>query len=453
MEPTDSSPTAVTSSKPADLTVQNTLVDLPVRSAVVSTADGKKLRVTTSPVTVGRSDQCDLTLKEADVSAIHAELVVVREGLIIRDVGSKNGTWVNGVRCERGAIHQNAVLKLGSAQLTVTFERAQLVPAALTSFGPLVGVSESMRMVFRSLAEVAPTNLSVLVTGETGTGKELVAQAIHEASSRKSKSLVVLDCTTIPPSLAESTLFGHEKGSFTGANERASGVFTEADGGTLFLDELGELPPEQQSKLLRVLAEGKLRRVGATKYEDVSVRLICATLRDLGQQINSGSFRQDLFFRIAQVRIRLPPLRERLDDIPVLVKWVCEREKKSDRLQEVMELLQRSFVGYAWPGNVRELVSMVRALVQLPPSATVLDSLLERRQEAATPRLSSSEEASPFVAAKAQAVATFERGYFEALARACEGNVSEMSRRSGLARHHVRGYLRKYALTGSSSVA
>jgi DNA-binding NtrC family response regulator len=435
-----------------DATKKQDIGALPMRKATLALPDGSKVSLGVAAVVAGRSTDCAVPIDDAEVSALHAEFTVSREGVAVRDLGSKNGTFLNGVRCERGSVKEDARVRVGRTQLTIAFEGAEVVTAGRTSFGSLVGISEPMRLLFNALSEVAPTLLSVLVTGETGTGKELVAQALHEHSPRRNKNFVVLDCTTIPPSLAESTLFGHEKGAFTGATERRAGVFTEADGGTLFLDELGELPPEQQSKLLRVVAEGKLKRVGATKYESVDVRVVGATLRDLSRQVNVGAFRQDLYFRLAQVRVRLPPLRDRLEDIPLLVRWVCQREQREDRVDEVMQLLERSFNGYGWPGNVRELVSMVRAVVQLPPGASVLDSLIERREpkaDAAAPWPRSApdlESTAPFVSMKAEAVADFERTYFSSLNASCDGNVSEMSRRSGLARHHVRQYLRKYGL-------
>jgi DNA-binding NtrC family response regulator len=434
-----------------DVTRKQDVGALPVRRAELRLGNGTSVVLGVVPLVVGRSKDCALSIEDAEVSAVHAEFSVGRDGVAVRDLGSSNGVFVNGVRCERGTVSEDAKVRVGRTTLTVAFKGAELVTASRTSFGALVGSSEPMRLVFNALSEVAPTSLSVLVTGETGTGKELVAQAIHEHSTRRAKNFVVLDCTTIPPSLAESTLFGHEKGSFTGATERRAGVFAEADGGTLFLDELGELPAELQAKLLRVVAEGKLKRVGATRYESVDVRVVCATLRDLSRQVNAGAFRQDLYFRLAQVRVRLPPLRERLEDLPLLVEWVCQREQKSARVDEVLELLDRSFRGYGWPGNVRELVSMVRAVVQLPPGASVLDSLIEgrARSDADVSWAASGSPvtaSAPFVTMKADAVAQFERAYFESLNQACEGNVSEMSRRSGLARHHVRQYLRKLGL-------
>jgi DNA-binding NtrC family response regulator len=426
---------------------------LPLRKASVEGPSGR-LDLSVNPIVIGRSADCQLAIDDPEVSALHVELSIGRDGVLVRDLGSRNGTFLNGVRLDRGTVKEEAKLRVGRSQLTLKFAGAELVPASRTSFGSMVGTSEPMRLVFKALSEVAPTSLSVLITGETGTGKELVAQAIHENSPRKNKPFVVLDCTTIPPTLAESTLFGHEKGSFTGATDRRTGVFGEADGGTLFLDELGELPPDMQAKLLRVVAEGKLKRVGGAKYESVDVRIVCATLRDLTRQVNAGAFRQDLFFRLAQVRVRLPALRDRLEDIAALTAWACVKEQRPERSAEVFELIQRSFGGYGWPGNVRELVSMVRAVVQLPAGSSLVDSLLERRESRSSSPPEGWAAEQPmgeggFVGQKAEALARFERGYFEQLAGNTSNNVSEMARRSGLARHQVRQYLRKYGLTSA----
>jgi DNA-binding NtrC family response regulator len=296
-----------------------------------------------------------------------------------------------------------------------------------------------MRHLFRLLREVSPTDLSILVTGETGTGKELVAQAVHEHSTRSTGPFIVLDCASIPGPLAESLLFGHERGAFTGATERRSGAFQDAHRGTIFLDELGELPPELQPKLLRALAERTVKRVG---YETVDVRVIAATRRDLGRSMNTGRFRSDLFFRIAQVRIELPALRDRREDIALLVQRVCERIGRPERAPDVIELIDRTLGQHDFPGNVRELVNVASVAASLPLGAEAVAEMLplEGGGEVA-PAMSA------FSEAKRAAVAAFEQRYFGDLLRASDGNVSEMARRAGMERHHVRAFLKKYGLT------
>jgi DNA-binding NtrC family response regulator len=280
-----------------------------------------------------------------------------------------------------------------------------------------------------------------LITGETGTGKELVAQAVHEHSNRSGGPFIVVDCASIPGPLAESLLFGHERGAFTGATERRSGAFHDAHRGTIFLDELGELPPELQPKLLRALSERKVKRVGASSYESVDVRVLAATRRDLGRSMNTGRFRSDLFFRIAQVRIELPPLRERREDVALLVQRVCERIGRAERAADVIELIASTLAQHDFPGNVRELVNVASVAASLPPGAEAVAAVLplEGGGDVAPPM-------SAFTEAKRTAVSAFEQRYFSDLVRATDGNVSEMARRAGMERHHVRAFLKKYGL-------
>jgi DNA-binding NtrC family response regulator len=307
-----------------------------------------------------------------------------------------------------------------------------------------------MRRVFSILEKVAPTPLSVLVLGETGTGKEGVAKALHEASPRKNGPFVVVDCGSIPETLAESLLFGHEKGAFTGATERRKGALAEADGGTLFLDELGELPPALQPKLLRALSERQIKRVGGSQLEPIDVRVVAATRRDLGAEMNAGRFRSDLFFRIAQVRIELPALRERIADLPLLVEDICARVGKKEHVSTVLAWIEQRFAGYDWPGNVRELVNVAQVAAMLAETPEAIDDVLTLARDASSgPGMAAS--ASAFADAKRQAIASFEREYFSNLARRCKGNVSEMARQSGMERHHVRAYLRKYAIDKGAS--
>jgi len=297
------------------------------------------------------------------------------------------------------------------------------------------------------LERIAPTPLSVLVLGETGTGKEVVARAVHEASDRKDGPFVVVDCGSIPPTLAESILFGHEKGAFTGAGERRIGALAEAERGTLFLDELGELLADLQPKLLRALSEKQVKRVGASAFEPIDVRVIAATRRDLGAEMNAGRFRSDLFFRIAQVRIELPPLRDRLSDLPLLVEEVCKRVDRPQHVQTVLAWIEQRMASYDWPGNVRELVNVASVAATLADEPGAIDDVLTlARTEGSSGGGAPGAADGAFGDAKRAAIAAFEREYFTGLAKRCKGNVSEMARQSGMERHHVRAYLRKYQI-------
>jgi DNA-binding NtrC family response regulator len=268
-----------------------------------------------------------------------------------------------------------------------------------------------------------------------------VAKALPEASHRRAGPFVVVDCGALPSGLAESLLFGHEQGAFTGANDRRPGAFLQAGGGTLFLDELGELPEMTQPKLLRAVAERAVKRVGGSVYEPIDVRVVAATRRDLRRAMNAGSFRDDLYFRIAQVHVELPPLRERTEDIPLLVADVCRRMGRADAAPRAAAYIEERFRRYDWPGNVRELVSVASVLAALSDDGVEdIEDMLPVSQ--AELRTTDPMTASSFAQAKRE----FEEAYFRRLLHAAGGNISEVSRRCGLARHQVRGHLKKLGL-------
>jgi DNA-binding NtrC family response regulator len=300
----------------------------------------------------GSASDAGLTVAHRTVSRLHAELEPRDDGLWVRDLGSKNGTYIDDVRVEAGRAPEGGRLRLGSAVLTVSYD-AVPEPVELWStarFGPLVGRSAKMRELFARLARIAPTPSSVLVQGETGTGKELVARALHEASPRGLEPFVVVDCAALPANLLESELFGHAKGAFTGATSAHAGAFEDAHGGTVFLDEIGELPLAVQPKLLRVLESREVRRLGETSHRAVDVRIVSATHRDLQRMVNTGAFREDLYFRLAVLVIDVPPLREHSEDIPLLLEHLMGEGSPRVASALAAELAQRP-----WLGNVREL--------------------------------------------------------------------------------------------------
>ncbi len=332
-----------------------------VQGGTVRLADGKTITVDVDPVVVGRDPGARIVLADPEVSSLHCELRAVSEGILVKDLGSTNGTFVGTLRIQEAAVTTPTEITVGSTKLVLEPTAKKKVDVGFSdAFGPLVGSSPKMRRVFSVLEKVAATPLSVLILGETGTGKEVVARALHDASNRRDKPFVVVDCGSIPPTLAESLLFGHEKGSFTGATERRKGALAEADGGTLFLDELGELPIDLQPKLLRALAEKQVKRVGGSAFEPIDVRVLAATRRDLGAEMNAGRFRSDLFFRIAQVRVELPALRERLADLPLLVEDICTKVGKVEHAAAVVSWIEQRMASHDWPGNVRELVKVAR---------------------------------------------------------------------------------------------
>jgi two-component system response regulator GlrR len=311
-------------------------------------------------------------------------------------------------------------------------------PAALATalwpegrFGPLLGDSAAMRLLFAGLARVAARDGTVLLQGETGTGKELAARAIHEASPRAAGPFVVVDCGALPDTLLESELFGHRRGAFTGATDSHEGAIESAEGGTVFLDEIGDLPPAMQPKLLRVLESRTIRRVGEPRHRPVNVRFISATNRDLAEMTRTGGFREDLYFRLAVLPLRVPPLRERREDIPALltrfVPEICARLDPAT-LDDLL--------AWPWPGNVRELRNFAERLVAFGPGAA-------RTAEGARP--ASARSPLPYHRARERAIDEFEHRYVHALLAAHQDNVAEAARAARMDRAYLYRLIRRHA--------
>jgi transcriptional regulator with GAF, ATPase, and Fis domain len=325
-------------------------------------------------------------------------------------------------------------------------------------FYELVGKSVRMREIFATLAKVAPTELTVLVRGETGTGKELVARAIHRASKRAAQPLVVQDCSAIPKELIESTLFGHERGAFTGATDRHRGSFEQADGGTIFLDEIGELDLALQPKLLRVLENREIKRVGGDRTIPVNVRVVAATNRDLRQMVNDGTFREDLFYRLSVVQIELPPVRERPEDVPLLVEHfladvASRRWPGEGRTFAVSPEAMARLAAYRWPGNIRELKNTVERASSLAdgPELGVRDLLPSSQKTPPAPLPGGNaerfvEEGMPFKEAKQRVLDAFEAAYLKALLDKNGGNVTRSANAAGLTRYHLRELAKRYGI-------
>ena len=325
---------------------------VPRFTAVSGPGAGRALVMTSAMATVGRHATNDLVLVDPGVSAVHLHARRQGERVHVRDAASTNGTWLGPHRVTEIELAPGAEIIVGETRLRLDLDGGA-EPALVSpdeSFGELVGESTAMRELFATLARIAPKNLGLLVQGETGTGKEEIARAIHARSPRASEPFVVIDATSLPETLAESLLFGHEKGAFTGATERRVGLFEAAHRGTVFLDEIGELPAGLQAKFLRVLERYEFVRVGSSTPIKVDVRVIAATHRDLRNEIEAGRFREDLYFRLAQLRIQIPPLRDRLEDIPILCRKLLG-SIAGDR--EI--LIEQAAVAYLatqpWPGQ------------------------------------------------------------------------------------------------------
>ncbi|MBI4815877.1 MAG: sigma 54-dependent Fis family transcriptional regulator [Deltaproteobacteria bacterium] len=321
----------------------------------------------TETTSIGTNKDNDVVLTDETVSGYHLELKHLGEKVSIHDLGSTNGTAIGRVFVERGTCLPGASLRLGKTVLKVD-DAGPLDVEILDGddFHGIHGHSESMRMLMAKIARASRSDVSVLLLGETGSGKEVIASSIHQASGRASQPFEIVDCGALAPTLIASELFGHEKGAFTGADRRHVGAFERAHGGTIFLDEIGELPPSLQQTLLGALERRSFRRVGGTTPISVDVRLVCATNRDLRAEVNAGSFREDLYYRIAVVRLEIPPLRARIEDIPVLVEHFLRAAGYEEPLEElvpppVMDQMRE----YRWPGNVRELRNFVEAALAM----------------------------------------------------------------------------------------
>jgi DNA-binding NtrC family response regulator len=318
----------------------------------------------------------------------------------------------------------------------------------------MIGSSEEMQQLYRVIRRIAPLDLSVLVQGETGTGKELVARAIHDLSTRRSpRPFLVVDCGGVAPNLIESELFGHEKGAFTGATSTRLGAFERANGGTLFLDELGELPLDLQPKLLRVLESREVWRIGGNEVIPLDVRLIAATNRDLTTAIANGAFREDLYYRLAVINLSIPPLRQRREDIPELLTHLLEHEQPGPGgpSKRLTEAATKALLDYHWPGNVRELRNVVNHLLAFSEDQSIqADQIPGWLHERVTPMPSvRSDEQLGFLSfkdAKERLLDEFERSYIEATLRRADGNISRAARTSGLHRKSIERLVKKHRL-------
>ena len=394
--------------------------------------------------TVGTAEGVDLRVVDPTVSRLHLRLEVTDEGLWAHDLGSTNGTYVGELRVGSALVPEGAQLRIGATRIDVLPSSAPrdmgLWPGE--RFGPLVGKSRAARELFGRIARIAAGEATVMLSGETGTGKEVVARAIHEASSRRAGPFVVVDCGAIPEALFESELFGHAKGAFTGAASAHRGAFLAADRGTLFLDEIGELPANNQAKLLRALESRSVRRVGETSYAKVDVRVVAATHRDLARMVARGEFREDLYFRLAVVPLVVPSLRERVEDIPLLLAHFAQGAELELTPTDLAELASRS-----WPGNVRELRNFVDRLLALGPSdALAAPPFLASASGSASSELPSVNLDEPFKEVRDRWLAHLEREFIRGWMERTGGRTTEIAERIGLDRTYVYRLIKKHGL-------
>jgi DNA-binding NtrC family response regulator len=404
--------------------------------------EGRSFDSASDRLQIGSHPLNEIEVTDRTVSRFHCEVFIDRDGHAwVKDLGSRNGTRLNGVRVREAEVQEGMVLRVGQLELVFTplAERNELPVAPVTSFGTLVGSSLPLRTAFAQLGKAAASDVTLLLTGESGTGKSEAAELVHEQSGRASKPFRVVDCAAVPANLLESELFGHERGAFTGANQKRLGVFEDAEGGTVFLDEVGELPVELQPKLLRVLEAREVRRLGANRHLPVDVRVIAATNRDLRAEVNVGRFRPDLYFRIAVLTVRLPALRERPGDIPLIARQLLGRLTLDEETRRA--LTEPAFLARLqlspWPGNVRELRN------HLERCAALQEALQPSPEDPSPQNLDALDVSIPFSEARRRLLASFEQGYVRALLERHGGNVSRAAVTAGVDRAHLHRIMRR----------
>lgn len=437
------------------------------RVEVVSGPDAGLVRdIEASVIRIGARRGNDVQLTDSKVSGLHCEIRLDDRGYRLRDLDSTNGTYVGSLRINDVYVAPGGQFAIGGSKLKFEplGDSVEIELSAQDRFGSLLGRSVKMRELFARLEKLVASDATVLVTGETGAGKELVALALHEQSPRAKGPFVVIDCGSIPPHMIESELFGVERGAFTGVGASHPGAFERASGGTVFLDEIGELPLAMQPKLLRVLESKEVRRVGGTQSIAVDIRVVASTNRDLGVEVNRGRFREDLFYRLNVARVHVPALRDRRDDIPLLIEHILQATPGGETMElatDTVELMLK----HDWPGNVRELRNVIERAVLLAdgpgetegfarvastgaespvPSATQTPSTTATGAEAmlAVPI----DVSIPFKNAKQDVINEFERRYIVKLLAQYEGNISAAARAAGIDRMSIHKMLHRLGI-------
>jgi DNA-binding NtrC family response regulator len=452
--------------RPATITLRR------CKLVVVHEGTSRELTFDKDAVSIGAMEDNDIVLEDETVSRNHCRIFVEGDQYLIQDLDSTNGTFVNRVRIREAWLRPDVVITCGKTEIRFQpfDERVKVIPSESDRYGEIIGRDRKMREIYAILEKIAPTDATVVVEGETGTGKDVVARTIHQQSKREGGPFMVFDCGAVPENLIESELFGHEKGSFTGAHNMRQGVFELAHGGTVFLDELGELQLDLQPKLLRVLEQRELKRIGGAKPIKVDVRIVAATNRNLEEEVRAGRFREDLFYRLTVVRLVLPPLRDRREDIRLLARHFLDhgtfnkdREGHKRITQFAPGVLDR-LSQYDWPGNVRELHNVIERAVSFAEGESVeladLPEHIAWPRGAPPPTLDSVTDVSiplpdfraaelegTFKDAKERWVASFERDYIAGLLKKNNGNISHAAREAEIDRKYFRKLMKKYGIT------
>jgi two-component system response regulator GlrR len=417
-------------------------------------AAGVRRLIDEEEIRIGKAPGNHLCVADPTVSRFHCVIERTGRGLLLRDLGSFNGTQVGGCWVESAYVVPEIPITIGNSVMQVC-PAEDHAPAPRTDGPRILGTSPAIQRIVGLLPRLAAANATVLLEGETGTGKSMIAELIHLMGPRGAGPFVVVDCGALSPALIESELFGHERGAFTGATERRLGAFEAAQGGTVFLDEIGELPLALQPKLLRALEERVIRRLGSTQQVRLDVQMIAATNRDLRQAVADGRLRTDLYYRLDVLRLRIPALRDRREDIPQLVEHFCQRTR-AEITPSRLERLKEDFQERLWPGNVRELRNAVERAVLLGEWGTDLTVERPTDEEAGgtpAPLLDAPADDSvllsvPFRTAKEGAIARWERRYLAALMQRARGSISQAARLAQVDRSHLRDLLRRHQLVG-----
>ncbi|MBI2379005.1 MAG: sigma 54-dependent Fis family transcriptional regulator [Deltaproteobacteria bacterium] len=397
-------------------------------------------------VTVGSAPGNDLRLLDETVSRFHLELSREGDRIRVRDCGSTNGTRVGAVVVRDALVEPGTTIALGRSSVRVHDAAAEPVGDD-DGAGLFVGKSKEARGLMRLVRRAAESDVSVLILGETGAGKEVIARTIHELSPRRSSPFEVVDCGALMPTLIASEMFGHEKGAFTGADQQSVGALERAHGGTVFLDELGELPAAMQSALLGALERRKFRRLGGQRPIAIDVRLVSATNRDIRPDVNASTFRPDLYYRVAPLLIRAPALRERLEDLPLLIEHFLRDAGYGGSVADLIPASTMEALGrHRWPGNVRELRNFVEVALALgePPSLEGNKACPEPVDGVSRPVGDPRDEApAEYRVARDAAIREFEVRYLSELHAWAGGNISKASRHAGINRSHLADKLRR----------
>ena len=417
------------------------------------TQRGREINIAGDVIRVGKADTNDLVLPEDTVSRVHCEITRDARGYLLRDLQSTNGTFLDGAEVREAYLRAGSVMTVGTVQIKFQpfQERIEILPSERERVGGCVGRSLAMREIFGLLERVAPTEATILIEGETGTGKDLLARTIHSMSNRTKGPFEVVDCGAVAGTLIESELFGHEKGAYTGATASRQGAFELAHGGTIFLDELGELSLDLQPKLLRVLEQREIRRVGGNRTIRVDIRVIAATKKDLKQEVQKGKFREDLYFRLAVVPLYIPPLRERKEDMPPLVAEFAKKLGTGvDIPKESMDLL----MAHDWPGNVRELRNVLERghylSKQMGPAAYNLISIpggaQPSQQQGGGMGPMDFDASQSYRWNKERWTDDFEQQYLKWLLARTGGNISRAAREADMDRKYLHKLIKKHKI-------